>query len=80
MDKFRICIEGHLDGTWADWLGVEQIVHRPDGTTALISAVPDQAALYGLLVKMRDLGLSLLAVRRLTGRIPDAGSAKEERC
>jgi hypothetical protein len=41
------------------------IRHEPDGTTTLIGSVPDQAALYGLIIKLRDMGLTLLAIRKI---------------
>lgn len=70
MPMFRICLEGHLDSSWTAWLGVAQIRHRPDGTTSLTSTVPDQAALFGLLIKIRDLGIPLVSLDRLDGRAP----------
>jgi len=44
-----------------------QITHLPDGTTSLVGRLPDDAAVYGLLAKLRDLGLTLISLRRLPG-------------
>lgn len=61
---YEICIQGHL-GSWrARQLGVLTFTHRPDGTTSLVTPVPDQAALYGLLSRIRDLGTPLISVQR----------------
>jgi hypothetical protein len=59
---YQIRIEGHLRVEWAAWFEGLSIALEPDGTTLLIGPVADQAALYGLLKKVRDLGMPLLAV------------------
>ena len=59
---YRIRVEGHLRAEWAEWLEGLSVSLEPDGTTLLSGPVVDQAALYGLLKKVRDLGLPLLAV------------------
>lgn len=64
-DIYQIRVKGHLDRRWADWLGGLALVHREDGTTVLTGPVPDQAALHGLLAKVRDLNLVLIAVARV---------------
>jgi len=61
-DIYQIRLKGYLDRCWADWFNGFTITHRQDGTTVLFGVVADQAALHGLLVKIRDLGLPLLAV------------------
>lgn len=55
-------VRGHLDQAWSEWFDGLTIRHEPDGETTLTGTVPDQAALYGLLTKARDLGLDLVAV------------------
>jgi len=55
-------VEGHLDRHWAGWFGDLTISHDADGTSTLVGPVADQAQLHGLLAKVRDLGLPLLAV------------------
>ena len=59
---YEIRLKGHLDARWADQFEHLSFTHTSDGTTILTGPVVDQAALYGLLRKVRDLGLPLLAV------------------
>jgi hypothetical protein len=65
MTNYQIHLEGHLDHAWSDWLNGSTINHQADGTTLLIHAVPDQAALFGLLIKIRDLGLPLISINQI---------------
>ncbi len=58
----RIRVTQHLDPSWQAWFDDLQIVHEAEGTTLLIGQLPDQAALYGVLLTIRRLGLRLLAV------------------
>lgn len=60
---YRIRVAGHLDLEWAGWLGNMEIEHLPDGTTRLSGQMPDQAALYGCLLKLRDAGISLISIQ-----------------
>lgn len=62
IDIYHIRVMGHLDLEWAGWLGNVEIEHLPDGTTRLIGQMPDQAALYGCLLKLRDAGVSLISI------------------
>lgn len=55
-------LAGHLDRRWQDWFEGLEMRHLPDGSTELSGTVGDQAALYGLLNRARDLGLTMLAV------------------
>ena len=59
---YEIRLKGHLDARWAGSFEHMSFTHTSDGTTILAGPVVDQAALYGLLRKVRDLGLPLLAV------------------
>jgi hypothetical protein len=59
---YRICVEGHLDLDWADWFEGMNIRHGARGRSTLTGPVYDQAALYGILAKLRDLGLILVSV------------------
>ena len=59
-------MEGHLNQEWSEWFGNLEIEHNYDGTTRLIGAVTDQAALHGVLAKIRDLGLNLVALNRIS--------------
>ena len=60
--QYEIRIEGHLDARWTAWFDGLALAHEPDGTTVLHGPVVDQAALHGLLQKVRDLGLPLVSV------------------
>ena len=59
---YEIRIKGHLDGKWAAWFEGLTITLEEDGNTLLTGPVIDQAALHGLLKKVRDLGLPLVSV------------------
>ncbi|MDB5097712.1 MAG: hypothetical protein JWM80_2133 [Cyanobacteria bacterium RYN_339] len=59
---YHIRIKGHLAANWADWFGGLTITLEASGDTLLAGPVADQAALHGLLRKVRDLGLTLLSV------------------
>ena len=62
---YEIRIAGHLDAHWADWFDGMSITLEEDGTTLLSGPVPDQPALFGLLRKVRDLGLPLVSVNQI---------------
>ena len=61
---YQIRIQGHLGSEWTDWFEGLTITLEDNGVTLLSGPVVDQAALYGLLRKVRDLGMPLLAVNR----------------
>ncbi len=65
---YTIRIKGHLDPQWSDWFAGLTITHDPKGETILAGPVPDQSALFGILIKLRDLGLPLIAVNRAEQR------------
>jgi len=62
MQRVEIRVEGHLDLTWAEWLDGFNLVHIEQDETILTGKVKDQAALYGLIAKLRDLGVKLISV------------------
>jgi hypothetical protein len=64
-------VQGHLDNHWAEWLGDLRITHNPDGTSTLVGLVVDQAELHGVLTKLRDLGVALIAVAPQPQGIPE---------
>jgi hypothetical protein len=71
---YQIRLKGHLAGHWADWFDGLTITLADNGETLLSGPVADQAALHGLLKKVRDLGLPLLAVIPVEpghGAVPD---------
>jgi hypothetical protein len=63
---FQILIDGHLDPDWAAWLGDTTISHLADGTTSL-TGIPDQAAAYGVLARLQELGASIISLTRAPG-------------
>jgi hypothetical protein len=62
---YEIRLKGHLDESWADSFEGLSFSHEDDGTTKISGANIDQAALHGLLKKIRDLGMLLLSVNKL---------------
>lgn len=64
-DLYEIRVKGHLDHRWIERLDCQSAKRDDDGTTRLIVRLVDQAALYGLLRKLRDLGLPLLSLNRV---------------
>jgi hypothetical protein len=61
---YQIRVNGVLDSSWSAWFDGLQITSDDRGETAIAGPIADQAALHGLLAKIRDLGLELLEVRR----------------
>ncbi len=59
---YKIRLKGHLDSQWTDWFEGMTITLEENGDSLLIGPVIDQAALHGLLKRVRDLGLSLVSV------------------
>ena len=65
LGRYEIRLKGHLDTRWAAWFDGLALSHDRDGTTVIHGPVADQAALYGLLQKTRDLGLPLISVNHV---------------
>ena len=63
--RYEIRLKGHLDSRWANWFEGLSLTNESDGTTVIHSHVADQAALHGLLQKVRDVGLPLVSVTHL---------------
>jgi hypothetical protein len=66
LELHEIRVEGHLDARWADWLEGMTFTHEADGTTTLTGPLADQAALHGVLNRIRDLALPIVSVRRVS--------------
>jgi hypothetical protein len=62
---YEIIVQGYLAPRWADWFDDMTITRQPGGQTRLAGVLADQAALFGLLGKVRDLGLTLISVNSL---------------
>jgi hypothetical protein len=63
---YRIRIRGHVDPAWSTWFDRLTVSQADDGTSELTGPLVDQAALFGLLARLRDLGATLLLVEHLT--------------
>jgi hypothetical protein len=64
-ERYEIRIQGHLDPCWSEWFEGLAIAHPNEDETLLSGPVVDQAALHGLLSRVRDMNLKLLSVRKL---------------
>ena len=60
--RYEIRLQGHLDSRWVAWFDGLSLTSEDDGTTVLRGPIVDQAALHGVLQKIRDLGLPLVSV------------------
>jgi hypothetical protein len=74
--RYEIRLKGHLDSRWAVWFDGLSIIRCGDGTTIIHGPVADQAALHGLLQKVRDLGLPLISVNHVDPDNPPAPAAE----
>jgi hypothetical protein len=66
-DRYEIRITGHLDAHWAAWFDGLTVGREGDGTTLISGPIADQAALHGVLHRVRDLGLTLVSMTRVDG-------------
>ena len=62
MQHVEIRIKGHIDRDWSDWISDSTVAHTRQGETVLTGQLRDEAALYGLLAKLSDLGMQLLSL------------------
>lgn len=74
QSSYEIRVLGHLDPHWSAWFTGLTLTQEDDGTTTLCGVVTDQAALHGLLAKVRDLGATLLSVTPVDGADASAGA------
>jgi hypothetical protein len=73
MQRVEITIKKRIDFNWSEWFEGMTIQHTDQDETILTGSVVDQAALYGLLAKLRNLGLSLISVNNT--EVPDSAKA-----
>ena len=66
MDIYEFRLKGHLDDRWSEWFGGLAVQRQEDGTTVLVGPVVDQTALHGVLNGIRDLGLTIISVQRVS--------------
>jgi hypothetical protein len=64
-DRYEVRVKGHLAGRWAAWFDGLTLTPQSDGTTLIEGPVVDQAALHGLLQKVRDTGMPLVSVEHV---------------
>jgi hypothetical protein len=64
-DGYEIRLTGHLDSHWTAWFDGLTVTYESDGTTVISGPITDQAALHGVLQRVRDLGLPLVSVVRV---------------
>ena len=76
VEFYEIRLKGHLDAQWVTWFDNLTISLEENGDTLLSLLVADQAALHGLLKKLRDLGVTLISVNRIRADRPDAPDVK----
>ncbi len=74
---YQIRIKGHLGRQWTDWFGGLTITLESNGETLLTGSVVDQAALHGVLKKVRDVGIPLISVNRVKPGQADASDVKQ---
>lgn len=74
VPRYELHLQGHLNARWEIWFDGMTLTHEPDGTTSLRGPVIDQAALHGLLQKIRDLGVPLICVTQVDPIHPNDGS------
>jgi hypothetical protein len=65
--RYEIRLTGHLDAQWTAWFDGLTVDQKSDGTTVISGPIADQAALHGVLQRVRDLGLPLVSVVRVEG-------------
>ncbi len=76
--RYDIRVKGHLAARWATWFGAARLIHEQDGITRIRVPAVDQAALHGLLQKVRDMGLPLVAVTCIDHDPPDAPTSEPQ--
>ena len=78
LGQYEIRLKGHLEAGWAACFDGLSLTQESDGTTVIRGSVIDQAALHGLLNRVRDLGLPLIAVTQISSQNPPHLKGKEK--
>lgn len=63
--RYEIIVEGRLDGSWSDWFDGLTVENLPDGRAMLCGPLPDQAALHGVVLRIFNLNLTLVSIRKI---------------
>ena len=71
VSVYNIRVKGHLDRSWSEWFDELEILNLENGEAVLSGEIVDQSALHGVLIKVRDLGLPLIAVSRVNSEPED---------
>jgi hypothetical protein len=73
---YEIRVEGHIGDSWSSWFEGLTIRREENGQTVLVGSLADEAALHGVLMRIRDLGLPLVEVTRVPGAEKPSGQQK----
>jgi len=76
--RYEIRLTGHLDAHWAAWFDELSVSREGDGTTVISGPIADQAALHGVLQRLRDLGLPLVSVTRVEPELSNTTGIEAE--
>jgi hypothetical protein len=76
-ETYHIRVRGHLDAAWASWFEELTVTNERGGEALLAGPIVDQAALHGVLLRIRDLGLPLLSVKRVPAPRPCGAAGAE---
>ena len=74
---YEVRVQGKLDARWSSWFANLQVIPQPNGECLLTGPIRDQAALYGAISRLRDLGLVLISVHRVLKDASDGLPQKE---
>lgn len=72
--RYEVRLTGHLEARWTAWFDGLTVSHESDGTTVLSGPIADQAALHGVIQRIRDLGLPLVSVTPVETDRPDSST------